>query len=136
MSPSSMAGTTRRVDRLHEKPKGPKKEMPAEGETPMDKLRRIERGYDEEMEKVTAKRQRAGRRALDEHFVDVHEPFKKAIIKEGAEGASKFINRINLEAGASARAKMIIKEAQEKIFGKGFKTMSENQQRFLSRIVI
>ena len=83
---------------------------------------------------MNARRQREGRRMLDEHFVDVHEPFKKAIIKEGIEGASKFINRINLEAGASARANMIIKEAQEKIFGKGFKTMSENQQRFLSRI--
>ncbi len=117
------------------KVKGPKKEISAEEETPMDKLRSIESKYDEEMSKVTAKRQREGRRMLEEHFVDVHEPFKKAIIKEGAEGVSKFINRINLEAGASARAKMLIKEAQEKIFGKGFKTMSENQQRFLSRIV-
>ena len=112
----------------------PKTEPTAEG-TPQEKLEKRVEARRKETNRISALKQGKARRVLDEHFVDVNEPFKKAIIKEGAEEANKFVNRMNLEAGASARAKALILEAQQKIFGKWFRTMSNNQQEFLGEIV-
>ena len=123
-----------------EAPKKKVVEKPVDEGTPEEQAsrKRLQDRIDarrKEINRVNALKQGKARKVLDEHFVDVHEPFKKAIIKEGGEGAKKFVNRINLEAVAPARAKALIQEAQKKIFGRGLNTMSRNQQEFLSEIV-
>ena len=102
---------------------------------PRDSMTARVKARKEEEQKVTAKKQAEASRYLDEHLVDVKEPFKKAIKREGKSAAQKLINRINLEAGASAAAKFLLQKYQKSIFGKGMGTMSRSMQSLMSDII-
>ncbi len=123
------------MDKPGEKVTPREKTEPVEKGSPQEKLINRLEARRKEINRLNAKKQGKVSKVIDEHFVDVNEPFKKAIKKEGGEQAQKFINRMNLEAGAPARAKLLIQEAQKKIFGKGLRTMSKNQQELLSEVV-
>jgi hypothetical protein len=75
---------------------------------------------------------------LLEQAVDIDEPAKRRILKEGAENpeaTQRLVDRMNTEKGASGQSKADLEDASTRVLGKGVKTMSKKQQAFLGEMI-